>query len=38
VDGKTLTDNTVTIRDRDSLEQWRVKVDDVTNEIAARLK
>ena len=33
VDGQTLTDNTVTIRDRDTLEQWRVKVDDVVDEI-----
>ncbi|RLT14901.1 MAG: glycine--tRNA ligase, partial [Planctomycetota bacterium] len=24
VDGQTLTDDTVTIRDRDSLRQWRV--------------
>jgi glycyl-tRNA synthetase len=29
VDGQTLTDNTVTIRDRDTLEQWRVSVDPV---------
>ncbi|MEX0938964.1 MAG: glycine--tRNA ligase [Pirellulales bacterium] len=33
VDGQTLTDNTVTIRSRDSLEQWRVKVDDCVEEI-----
>lgn len=38
VDGQTLTDNTVTIRDRDSLEQWRVKVDDVVEEIAGRVR
>jgi len=37
VDGETLTDNTVTIRDRDSLEQRRVKIDDVPAEIARRL-
>ena len=37
VDGQTLTDNTVTIRDRDTLEQWRVKVDDVVEEIAKRV-
>ncbi|MEQ8789233.1 MAG: glycine--tRNA ligase [Pirellulaceae bacterium] len=37
VDGDTLTDKTVTIRDRDSLEQWRVKVDDVVDEIRKRL-
>jgi glycyl-tRNA synthetase len=33
VDGQTLTDGTVTIRDRDSLKQWRVKGDDVPAEI-----
>jgi glycyl-tRNA synthetase len=37
VDGQTLQDQTVTIRDRDSLEQWRVKVDDVVEEIAKRV-
>ena len=37
VDGDTLTDKTVTIRDRDSLEQTRVKVDDVVAEIESRL-
>lgn len=37
VDGDTLTDNTVTIRDRDSLEQWRVKVDDCVAELEQRL-
>ncbi|MDX1962684.1 MAG: glycine--tRNA ligase [Pirellulales bacterium] len=37
VDGQTLTDNTVTIRDRDSLEQWRVKADDVVDEIRRRV-
>ncbi len=37
VDGDTLTDNTVTIRDRDSLEQTRVKVDDCVEEIRKRL-
>jgi glycyl-tRNA synthetase len=38
VDGQTLQDDTVTIRDRDSLEQWRVKADDVPDEIAKRLQ
>src|SRR5205085_8962523 len=28
VDGQTLADQTVTFRDRDSLQQWRVKIDD----------
>jgi glycyl-tRNA synthetase len=37
VDGQTLQDRTVTIRDRDTLEQWRVKADDVTSEIQGRL-
>ncbi len=37
VDGQTLTDRTVTIRDRDSLEQWRVKLDDCAAEIEARV-
>lgn len=37
VDGQTLTDQTVTIRDRDTLEQWRVKIDNVVEEIARRI-
>jgi glycyl-tRNA synthetase len=37
VDGDTLKDQTVTIRDRDSLQQWRVKVDDVVSEIDKRI-
>ena len=37
VDGDTLKDNTVTIRDRDSLEQWRVKIDDCVGELRERL-
>jgi glycyl-tRNA synthetase len=38
VDGQTLQDGTVTIRDRDSLEQWRIKSDDVVEEIAKRVE
>ena len=38
VDGQTLQDGTVTIRDRDSLEQWRVKSADVVEEIARRVE
>jgi glycyl-tRNA synthetase len=38
VDGQTLQDQTVTIRDRDSLQQWRVKTDEVTDEIRRRLQ
>jgi glycyl-tRNA synthetase len=37
VDGQTLTDGTVTIRDRDTLEQWRVKADEVVEEISKRV-
>jgi glycyl-tRNA synthetase len=37
VDGQTLQDKTVTIRDRDTLAQWRVKADDVVGEIQGRL-
>ncbi len=38
VDGQTLTDHTVTIRDRDSLQQWRVPVADVVEEISQRVR
>jgi glycyl-tRNA synthetase len=38
VDSQTLADGTVTFRDRDTLEQWRVKVDDCVPELATRLK
>ncbi|MDZ4818279.1 MAG: glycine--tRNA ligase [Planctomycetota bacterium] len=38
VDGQTLQDRTVTVRDRDSLEQWRVNVDDVVADIRSRLE
>ena len=37
VDGQTLQDKTVTIRDRDTLEQWRVKADDVVDDIRKRI-
>ena len=37
VDGQTLDDATVTVRDRDSLEQWRVKANDCVEEIRKRL-
>jgi glycyl-tRNA synthetase len=37
VDGQTVQDKTVTIRDRDTLEQWRVKVVDVVSEISRRI-
>jgi glycyl-tRNA synthetase len=37
VDGQTLADGTVTIRDRDSLQQWRVKKEDCLAELTRRL-
>jgi glycyl-tRNA synthetase len=37
VDGQSLQDRTVTIRDRDSLEQQRVRIDDVVSEIRSRV-
>ena len=38
VDGQTMSDGTVTIRDRDSLQQARVSKDDVVAEIRSRLQ
>ncbi|MGC4006587.1 MAG: glycine--tRNA ligase [Pirellulales bacterium] len=38
VDTQTLTDKTVTVRDRDTLEQWRVKIDDVVGEIEKKVR
>jgi glycyl-tRNA synthetase len=38
VDGDTHKDGTVTIRDRDSLQQWRIKKEDVVPEICERLR
>ncbi len=38
VDGQTLDDQTVTIRDRDTLKQWRVRVDQCVDELSKRLK
>jgi glycyl-tRNA synthetase len=37
VDGQTMGDDTVTLRDRDSLEQVRVPVEGLANELAGRL-
>lgn len=37
IDGDTLTDKTVTLRDRDTLEQVRIKLDDVVEEIEQRV-
>jgi glycyl-tRNA synthetase len=33
IDGQTMTDGTVTIRDRDSLKQWRIKRDECLGEL-----
>jgi glycyl-tRNA synthetase len=38
VDSQTLQDQTVTFRHRDTLEQWRVKVDDCASELAKLLR
>ena len=38
IDGQTLTDGTVTIRDRDTLQQCRVKADDCVEQIKQRLQ
>ena len=37
VDGQTIKDGTVTIRDRDTLAQWRVKKEDCLAELQQRL-
>jgi glycyl-tRNA synthetase len=37
VDGQTLTDGTVTLRDRDSLKQWRVHETDLVAELRQRI-
>ena len=38
VDGQSLDDNTVTIRDRDTLEQQRIKIDECEDVIRERIK
>ena len=38
VDGQTLQDNTVTIRDRDTLEQHRIKIDDIESVVKKRMR
>jgi glycyl-tRNA synthetase len=38
IDGQTLSDNTVTIRDRDTLQQRRLKLDDVPGELRRLLQ
>jgi glycyl-tRNA synthetase len=37
VDGQTMEDDTVTLRDRDSLEQTRVPIDGLADDLASRL-
>ena len=37
VDGQTVQDGTVTVRDRDSLKQWRVKKEELVAELNGRL-
>jgi glycyl-tRNA synthetase len=37
VDGQTSEDNTVTLRDRDSLEQVRIELDGLAAELERRL-
>ncbi len=37
IDGQTLQDGTVTIRDRDSLRQWRVHRRELVDELAGRV-
>ena len=38
VDGQTMEDDTVTLRDRDSLEQTRVPIEGLTEELANRIE
>ncbi|HEV3257691.1 MAG TPA: glycine--tRNA ligase [Gemmataceae bacterium] len=38
IDGQTLQDDTVTVRDRDSTRQWRVPVRGVVEELRQRLR
>ncbi len=37
IDGQTVQDKTVTLRDRDSLQQWRVPLAEVATEIKSRI-
>jgi glycyl-tRNA synthetase len=38
IDGQTLQDNTVTLRDRDTTQQWRVPLGGVAEELRKRLR
>ena len=33
IDNQTMEDNTVTIRERDSMQQYRVAIDEIINKI-----
>jgi glycyl-tRNA synthetase len=37
VDCQTLSDGTVTLRDRDTLRQWRIKAEECVDEVRGRL-
>jgi glycyl-tRNA synthetase len=37
IDSESLTDKTVTFRDRDSLRQWRVKIEDCVEALRDRM-
>ncbi|MEM0366962.1 MAG: His/Gly/Thr/Pro-type tRNA ligase C-terminal domain-containing protein, partial [Candidatus Nitrosocaldus sp.] len=37
IDRQTLDDGTVTIRDRDTMQQIRVRIDDLKDELGGRL-
>ena len=37
IDGQTMADGTVTIRDRDTLEQWRVRKEECLEQLKVRL-
>ncbi len=38
VDGQSLQDQTVTIRDRDTLEQHRIKINDIASVVKQRMR
>ena len=38
IDEDTLTNNTVTIRDRDTMEQIKLNIDEVENYISSKIK
>jgi glycyl-tRNA synthetase len=38
IDGQTLQDDTVTLRDRDTTQQWRISLKSVAEELRKRLQ